>query len=170
MSTYEIEQKFRIEYPQNVRWQLKALKAKKLSAGVEYDEFYDIDGKLRKQKSILRLRKTADGRGLLTFKGPRLKAKFKKRIEVQTYVDYKAVQNLLVLAGFKKRASLQKNREEFALLGAHVTLDQLKGIGWFVEIEGSNRAIHLIAKKLGLPSECREDRSYLQMYFEKFKD
>lgn len=168
MKSYEVEQKYRIQNPGDIRRKLKSLKARKISSGVESDEFYDEKNRLYQQRSILRLRQTAEGKGLLTFKGPRLKSRFKKRVEIQTAVDHKAAQVILQLAGFECRARLQKRREEYRLGSAHVTLDHLRGIGWFVEIEAAARQIPLIAKKLSLKS--REDRSYLQMYLKKYKD
>ena len=166
MKSYEIEQKYRIAKPDPIRKRLRSLGAKRISSGTEQDWFYDLDGRLLKQRSILRLRKTAKGEGLLTFKGPRIKARYKKRVEVQTAVDFDAAKKVLELSGFKVSAKLQKQREEYKLGGAHITLDYLAGIGWFVEIEAAAKNISTAAKKLLLTSAMREERSYLQMFLE----
>lgn len=159
---FEVEQKYRVTNPPAIRKCLKALKAKRLASGHEKNELWDLQRQVRKKGSVLRLR-TFDGRGIFTLKGPKLKSKFKKRIEVETEVDPKAVRTMLQLLGFKVVARYEKKREEFKLGPAHVTLDNLGKFGWFVEVEAPENQIEKTAAKLGLKE--REERSYLEMIY-----
>ena len=161
---FEIEQKYRVSNPAAIRKRLKALKAKRLAAGHEKNELWDLGNQIRKKGSVLRLR-TFDGRGIFTFKGPKLKSKFKKRVEVETEVNAKAVRSMLKLLGFKVVAHYEKTREEFKLGAAHVTLDHLGKWGWFTEIEAPARHIQRIAEQLGFKVKDREERSYLEMIY-----
>jgi adenylate cyclase class 2 len=161
---FEVEQKYRVRNPALVRRRLKALKAKQLGDGHEKNELWDLGNLVRKKSSVLRLR-TFDGKGFLTFKGPKLKSRFKKRVEIETAVDPKAVRTMLTLLGFKVVARYEKRREEYLLGKAHVTLDVLSGIGWFVEIETAAGQIEKMARQLGFSKKDREERSYLEMVY-----
>lgn len=160
---YEIEQKYRIKHPARIRSLLKTLKAKKKFSKIEYNEIYDLDGRLFNQGSVLRLRHYGGAQGLLTFKGPVLPSVYKKRIELETTVDWRKVKLIFAALGFSKRAEYTKRREEYELKGAWVTLDYLHPWGWFVEIEGMPQQIKKLSQKLGLKSQDQEGRSYLQL-------
>ena len=162
--TFEVEQKYRVRNPAFIRRRLKALRAKRLAGGHEKNELWDLGRLVRRTNSVLRLR-TFEGKGFLTLKGPRLKSKFKKRVEVETAVDPQAVKTMLTLLGFKVVARYEKTREEYRLGPAHVTLDNLGKFGWFVEIESAARHIEKIAAQLGFGSKDREERSYLEMVY-----
>lgn len=164
MKYFEIEQKYRIKNPSKIRVLLRRLGAKKVHAGKEYNELYDFNGRLRAKQSILRLRKWGK-KALLTFKGRRLKSKYKKRVEIETPVDFEKTQWLLRMVGFRPIAEYRKKREEFKLGTAAVTLDHLSGHGWFVEIEGQPKSIDAAARKLGLSDKDLEPRSYLQIVY-----
>ncbi len=163
MKNFEVEQKYRIKNPAPIRRALRGLKAKKISAGAEHNTLYDSAGRLRKRETVLRLRLAPGGKGLLTFKGPRLKGAYKKRVEMETAVDHARMKKILELLGFRPAASYSKYREEYKLGRHHVTIDRLSGKGWFLEIEGAAGGIGRIAKALGLKSKDREDRTYLEI-------
>ncbi len=163
---FEVEQKYRVNNPLALRRAILKAGARAVGRGIESNELYDFKKSLRKRRSILRLRLSHFG-GLLTFKGPCLKSAFKKRVEMETAVDYNAARAILKLAGFRVVAKYKKKREEFRLGSAHITLDYLSGFGWFAEIEAAPGQILRVQKKIGLASKDREDRSYLQMIYGK---
>jgi predicted adenylyl cyclase CyaB len=163
---FEVEQKFKVKNPKAFLGRLKSLRAKRVSGGFEKNELWDVGRVIRKKRSILRLRHF-NGKGLLTFKGPRLKGKFKKRVEIETPIDPKAFEKMLKRMGFKVVAHYEKTRENFKLGAVDITLDHLKKFGWFAEIEAPARSIEKIAAKLGFKKEDREDRSYLEMVYGK---
>jgi len=166
MRFFEIEQKYRLKDPAKIRAILKKLGAKRIASGVEANEFYDHGNFLGKQKVALRLRRFGKGPAVLTLKGPRIKTRFTKRMEIETPVDYASAKALLEFLGCQVLGQYSKRRELYKLGKASVTVDFLEKFGWFLEIEGASQLIGKIEKKLGLQSKDREERSYLKMLFQ----
>ncbi len=164
MGMYEVEQKFRVKTPGKIRGILKKMGARLVGKGFEKNELWDFQGKIRRQNSVLRLRESGS-RGTLTFKGPRLKSKYKKRVEIETAVNAEHMRKIFQTLGYRVSVRYAKKREEYILRKAHVTIDQVKSHGWFVEIEASTRMIDLLAAKFGFSAADREERSYLEMIY-----
>jgi adenylate cyclase, class 2 len=113
------------------------------------------DEMLRRRRSALRVRMES-GKSLLTFKGPVQLSTFKVREELETVVaDGPLIIRVLEELGLHVWFRYQKYREEFALEDVVVTVDETP-VGIFVEIEGSERGIHAMARSLG-----REPGDYL---------
>ena len=164
MRSFEIEQKYRCKNLSLFRSKLRHLEARFVKKGSELNEFWDLDDRLATQKTVLRLRrhgKTSE----LTLKGPRLKSRYTKRVELETHVEYEPTRAILETLGFKLSRKYSKKREVYYLDKVMVTLDTLPKLGSFVELEGSVSAIANAAKKLGLIDKDREEKSYLQMLF-----
>ena len=164
MKLFEIEQKYRLKDPERVRWALKRMGARKIAEGSETNEFFDRGRKLREKRLAMRLRKYG-GKAVLTLKGPRLKSKFTKRMEIETPIECATAKEMLHFLGCQIWRQYSKKREVYKLGKTIVTVDFLKKFGWFLEIEGQPRAIGKFEKKLGLRVSDREKRSYLQMMF-----
>lgn len=165
MKQFEVEQKFRLKNPEKLRAMLRRLKARRLSAGLELNEFYDRRSELRKRKSILRLRLKPNKKAYLTFKGPRLSSKFSKRLELETPVDFHRMKVILKAAGFKKVFAYRKFRDEYRLGKSLIVLDHVPRIGYFFEIEGRTSDIMRLSATLGVRFQDREDKTYLEMLF-----
>jgi len=165
MGFFEVEQKYRLKDPAKTRALLKTLKARKIASGLEINEFYDRNGSLKKQKTALRLRRFGKPPAVLTLKGPRIKNKFTKRLEIEAPVEYATAATILKLAGFRRVRQYRKKREAYKLWNTLVVIDRLTRFGWFLEIEGRGRDIARVAARLGLKDKEREERSYLQMLF-----
>ena len=161
MRTYEIEQKYRLIHPEKTKRLLIRLNAKKIAGGIESNELLDLNGALKKKSSLLRLRKHGSGLSRLTFKGARLKGRYKKRLEIEMAVDYARAKEIFQFLGFKVVAKYTKKREEFSLGACKVALDYLPKVGWFIEIEGKPSTIQRLSLKLGLREADREELSYL---------
>lgn len=102
---------------------------------------------LRRRRCVLRVRVEA-GRSLLTFKGPVQSSPMKLREELETVVgDGVLFLRVLEELGFHVWFRYQKYREEFAHEDVTVALDETP-IGFFVEIEGSERGITGMAAAL----------------------
>lgn len=164
MGSFEIEQKYRLKDPAKVRAILRKMGARKITGGIETNEFFDRGKELRGKKLAMRLRQFG-GKATLTLKGPRLASRFTKRMEIEAPVDYRSLKSILGLAGFKVVMRYKKKRELYRLGRSLITLDHLPGFGRFLEIEGQPQAIQRIEKKLGLARSDREKKSYLQMMF-----
>ncbi len=167
MGFFEIEQKYRLNDPAKIRAILKKLGAKQIASGIEANEFYDRGDFFKKQKVALRLRRFGKQPATLTLKGPRIQAKFTKRMEIETPVDYTAARAILRFLGCRILRQYSKKREVYELGKVLVAVDFLKKFGGFLEIEGRPRSIRKIEKKLGLQAKDREERSYLQMLFHR---
>lgn len=166
MGFFEVEQKYRLEEPARVRTLLKKMGARKITSAIETNEFYDKDGFFKRQKVALRLRRFGGGPAKLTLKGPRLRSKFTKRMEVEMPVEYPVAKKVLNFLGCRVQKQYSKKRELYKLGETIVTVDFVKKFGWFLEIEGRPLMIRRIEKKLRLTREDREERSYLQMLFQ----
>ena len=175
----ELEAKFAVESFTSVRKMLKTSGAVYLGKCEEYDEFFDTpDRAFYSSRSALRLRRIKILRGvaggkqggwLLTMKGskkPRKRVKIRQ--ETQTVVaDGEAVRSIFEALGLQIYATLAKKRASYRLGKCLVELDDLSGLGKFVEIEGpSERQVELVRRKLQLPDEPNI-RSYLAMVTEK---
>lgn len=162
----EIEAKLKVDSLAEVERRLKALDAELLRASVHTDTYFDDDKKsFRKSDKALRLRRMRIGqkeKAALTFKGPRLRGRFKQRQEIQFGVDdVKSAEKFLEALGYKRAIVFQKKRRLWRLGGCEVALDELPLLGTFVEIEGPNeKKIAAVQKKLGLSDLPHIPESY----------
>lgn len=83
----------------------------------------------------LRIRIKDDG-AYLTYKGPKLDSETKTRLELSVRVDDAATaERLLESLGFFRFAVVRKRRAKYRLGGVIVALDDVDGLGRFVEAE-----------------------------------
>lgn len=131
---------------------------------LQEDCLLDTDDQLlRRQRSVLRVRMEG-GRSLLTYKGPVQPSPMKLREERETVVaDGETMLYILERLGFKPWFRYQKYREEFGCQDAIIALDETP-IGTFVEIEGSEAAIHAAAAALGRRPDDYLVDSYRGLY------
>ncbi len=162
----ETEQKYRIKSPYILRAFLKAIGARKVASGHELNEFFDYEGFLKAQGCGLRIRRYR-GKARLTFKGPRLPGKWKRRLELEASISYPVIHRLLMMMGLHVSLRYAKDREIFRLGKTEIVLDRVRGHGWFLEIEGKSGAIEKISKQLGLRERDVEPRSYPQILSQK---
>lgn len=134
------------------------------------DLFDDDAGTLAGSGRALRLRR-AQGRGILTFKGPaRFQQGVKSREERETVVgEAGEMEAILERLGFRRRFRYEKRREEWRLSGCAVALDETP-IGNFVEIEGDPAAIRKAVTILALDFASAIPYSYAGLYARKRKD
>lgn len=91
----------------------------------------------RSTDEALRLSRRAD-RVELTYKGPRLDARTKARREVVLAVpDHGQARDLLSGLGFEPAAEVRKTRALHHVAGFEVAVDDVPGLGVFVELERS---------------------------------
>ena len=116
----------------------------------------------------LRLRRVG-ARLELTYKGPKLGGPAKARVE-QTVAVASDPTALLASLGFAPAATLGKTRVAYRLGHVEVALDDVDGVGAFVEVEATGadreaatRLVEDAVRRLGLEREPREARSYLEL-------
>lgn len=129
-----------------------------------------------KRDEALRLRDEG-GKYTLTFKGRRVGGGAKTREEVEVIVgDFEGACTLLERLGFERAFTIRKRRREFAVEGVLVALDEVEGLGRFVEIEtlveegagpqeveGMIKKVFKISERLGIKKERLTTESYLEM-------
>jgi adenylate cyclase class 2 len=146
----EREIKLRFRSAQDAREAVLAIGATLLRARrFQDDALFDNEREdLRQRRSALRLRRE-ESQSFLTFKGPVQPGSMKLREELETAIaDASVVQRVLEHLGLHAWFRYQKYREEYALDGVVVAIDETP-IGTFVELEGTEEGIRAAATSLG---------------------
>jgi len=166
MEHLEIELKFYISNFAALRRRLQDLGAACICQRTfEHNARYETeDGRLLKNKCLLRLRK--DRGTTLTFKSPppMADARFKIHRELEVCVnDFDTMNAIVIALGFVRRRVYEKWRETWQLNDATLCVDILP-FGSFLEVEGSPEPILQIVKALGLNWKQRILSSYLGIF------
>lgn len=113
----------------------------------------------------------------LTYKGPKLDRISKTRREIEVPInDVDAYIDILHSLGFREVISVEKTREKYYVeKGITITLDEVEGLGKFIEIEelaGGDANIeleveHLKKMLLDLGVKKFERRSYLELLLQR---
>ncbi len=127
----------------------------------------------RRSDEALRIRIKEEG-ARLTYKGPKLDSETKSRLELTAKIDspLEMVQILKSL-GFELSAEVRKRRTKFALGDVTLALDEVEGLGTFLEVEAAGEAdwdeqkekVLGLLGRLGLGESIRS--SYLELLEEK---
>ena len=169
----EIEIKLKVEGPRALRPLLKecglvVVERRHFESNTVFD-FRDL--RLRRSRSLLRLR-TKGRRNILTFKGPpHTSASYKIRTEIETEIeDAGALQGILEGLGLRAIFRYEKYRTAYAEKGRRkakgtplLVYDETP-IGPFVELEGPVRWIDRTARRLGYQKRDYLTSSYAALY------
>jgi len=138
---YEVELKVRADHD-SVRHRLSAIDAEPVETVRQEDTYFDApDRDFAQTDEALRVRhQSADGEDkptvAITYKGPLVDEESKTREEVETRVaDGDAIRAILTGLGYEPAATVSKERTRYGVDGCTVTLDQVHGLGEFVEVE-----------------------------------
>ncbi len=170
----EVESKYRSPGNERMDKALAKLGAKRISSGSIEDVYFAHPSRdFGKTDEALRLRKREDG-AELTYKGPRIHtdgAKAREEITLKTDNPL-TMQRIVERLGFKESNVLKKTRTSYMLDKLRVDLDDVEGLGEFVELEvltespeRSKQLLELARAELGL--ERLEPKTYLEMIIEK---
>ena len=177
---YEVETKVRASHD-DVAATLQALDAEPIDEIEQTDVYYGAphrdfaarDEALRRRTE----RRGGEERTVLTYKGPRETGAGKVRAEHETVVaDPSALAAILEALGFEPAATVEKTRRRFDLDGVTVTLDEVDGLGEFVEVETTAEKPDLDAARetvadaiarLDLADATPIEASYLELLLEK---
>jgi adenylate cyclase class 2 len=170
----EVELKYRSPGNEKIEKALVRLGAKQISNGPMEDIYFAHPSRdFGKTDEALRLRKREDGAELI-YKGPRIHADgAKAREEITLKTDNPlTIQRIVERLGFKEFYVLKKTRTSFLLDKLRVDIDDVEGLGEFVELEvltespeRSKQLLELARAELGL--EKLEPKTYLEMIIEK---
>lgn len=160
----EIEIKFKIEDIRGLKKKLKTIGAKKIKRYFEYNLALDTkEGKLKKSKALLRLRKAA-GKVILGYKRKIPSRKYKQEEEIEVEVsDFEKTKKLLEKLGFYKWFIYEKVREVYHYKNTEIVIDKLP-FGTYLEIEGKEKDIKTAIDKLGLDIKQGSTLNYKQLY------
>jgi len=165
MKHLEIEIKFFLDDTNLVRDRILTLGGKNMGRYFEHNIVYDtLRGHLRKEGSLLRLRKSSAT--VLTFKGPAEEADrdFKVRTEVEVEVEDFSTMNLILESiGFQRQFIYEKWRETFVIGDTQLCMDALP-YGNFLEIEGQKKEIRDISQTLGMTWDDRILANYHTLF------
>lgn len=170
----EIELKYRSPGNEKIEKALVKLGAKQISSGPMEDIYFAHPSRdFGKTDEALRLRKQGDS-AELTYKGPRIHADgAKAREEITLKTDNPlTTQRIVERLGFKESYVLRKTRTSYLLDKLRIEIDDVEGLGEYVELEvltespeRSKQLLDLARAELGL--EKLEPRTYLEMIIEK---
>ena len=170
----EVEMKFKSPDNSKVEDALRDLGAERLSVETMNDVYYhrrDVD--FKQTDEALRLRMRAEGAAELTYKGPRMRASSAKaREELSISLDNAlSAKRILERLGFSELMSVRKTRTTYRLDALRVDVDDVEGLGQFVELEvltedvaKAERLLEDMRKALPLGSEVK--KTYLEMLME----
>lgn len=170
---FEVERKFRVDDIDSVQRRLEQLGAVPFTLGnCETDIFLDFsDGRLEANNQFQTLRHMLpSGRVLWISKGPD-----KDECVAMDLDDYDKALSMLMSLGFEKKWQIRKSRDIYFVDNFHVTLDNVDGLGSFVELavmtDDENALSSLrddvqrAAKQLGLIHYPEESQSYRELLF-----
>ncbi len=175
-----------------VRARLDAVGAEHTRRVEQVDTYYDAphrdfaetDEALRLRRETVREASGDDGHDgregrtetRVTYKGPLVEAASKTREEFETAVaDAGAVEGILAGLGFEPAATVEKERDCYAVDGYTVTVDAVAGVGEFVEvereaaeadIEAAREGAYAVLRELGLDPDDQILTSYLGLLLE----
>jgi adenylate cyclase class 2 len=170
----EAEVKAPVKDFRNVEKRLMALEARYLGEEEQVDLYFNHPSRdFSSTDEALRLRR-AGGKLFITYKGPKLDALTKTRIEHEVGIDnYDEAKRILLSLGFTPVMKVKKNRKLYSCRGYIIALDSVEGLGNYVEVEGRKEEdkdpLGLLAflQRIGIPPEKSERRSYLELLLDK---
>jgi len=124
----------------------------------------------------LRIRIKEDG-ARLTYKGPKLDSETKSRLELTAVIDDPLkMQQILESLGFVLSGTVKKRRTKYRLDDVVFAIDEVEGLGSFLEVEArgedddwaaQKRRVLSLLNRLGLGESIRS--SYLELLQERSK-
>lgn len=171
----EIEAKLKVDSLEETAKRLAEIDAEFLAEQSQRDIYFDDSGSaMVKGDRCLRIRcQKAGGREkfFLTYKGAKEKGQFKTRREIEIEIsDGNAAEKLLSELGYKKRLVIEKKRRLWRVGRCEVALDELTGLGNFVEIEGpGSEEIAAVQAELQLADLTHIPESYACLWRKKYE-
>jgi adenylate cyclase class 2 len=169
----EIEAKAAIENKEEIKQRILEAGGKYIRVETQSDIYFAHPSRdFMKTDEALRIREAGD-EYTLTYKGPKLDKLTKTREEIEIKLDDPVpMAGVLKMLGFMEVAPVVKTRSHYTLGDYQVALDEVEGLGHFIEIEkhaDSYKPEELVEllKSLGVEESKMERRSYLELLLEK---
>lgn len=136
----EVEVKAKINNFKNMKEKLNTIGAKKIKDENQKDIYFNspiVD--FAKTDEALRIRQTKTKNKIntfITYKGSKLNELSKTREEIEMVIeDVEKARNIFKKIGFKEVRTVEKNREYFNYKEFEISLDDVKGLDPYMEIE-----------------------------------
>ncbi|MCX9076323.1 MAG: class IV adenylate cyclase [Candidatus Methanoperedens sp.] len=174
----EVEIKAHVDDPKQVEREIIAIGAAPIGTENQADTYYNtLSRDFGKTDEALRIR-VQDDRYFLTYKGPKLDNVSKTRKESQVEIsDPESMGDILTSLGFFPAATVIKKRKNYRIGDFFISLDDVRTLGTFIEIEISLKnsknyeekveSIFKFIERLGISRESTIRKSYLEMILEK---
>ena len=176
---YEVEVKVAADLTA-VAERLEELGATQTGDVVQVDTYYDAPHRqFAETDEALRVRRETregDTEARITYKGPLVETESKTREEHETAVaDGETADAIFENLGFAPAATVEKDREFYRYDGYTVTLDDVEGVGEFVEVEtetdedgveAAREGAFGVLRELGLDPDDQTRTSYLGLLLE----
>ncbi|MGP8323574.1 MAG: class IV adenylate cyclase [Methanosarcinaceae archaeon] len=176
----EVETKLKIDCIEHIEERIKGLVGDYKGEKIEIDLYFDHpDTHIFDGGCALRVR-DSDGKYRLTYKGPKKDDVTTSREEIEIGIE-SASEMIKILGelGFYEIGKVKKLRKTYLLEDLVITLDDVMGLGEFIEVEGKasndrefkekKDEIFKLLKKLGLSTDEISKRSYIEMLLGKKK-
>ncbi len=168
----EVEVKARAQ--KDTQEKIAALGAEPLKVENHHDRYFNSPLRdFRVSDEALRIRIKEEG-ARLTYKGPKLDQETKSRLEWTVKIDDPLqMEQILLSLGFELSAEVCKRRTKYSFGDIVIALDEVEGLGSFLEVEAVGGAdwemqrtrVLSVLTELGLDGPIR--RSYLELLEEK---
>jgi adenylate cyclase class 2 len=174
----EIEVKARVDDARKMERAIIAMGATPIGIQDQADTYYNAPHRnFENTDEALRIR-VEDGGAFLTYKGPKMDTISKTRQEFQTVIkEPETIGNILSSLGFFPVATVTKRRKNYRLGDFFISLDEVRDLGSFIEIEipvkntrnyeEKVESILKIIEKLGISRTSTIRESYLEMILGK---
>ncbi|MFW9832676.1 MAG: class IV adenylate cyclase [Candidatus Thorarchaeota archaeon] len=184
--TFEVEVKVAIEDERVIRKKLIESGSEMLNSEVQIDIYFDHPCRtfIETDEAVrIRTRSPFDEEGLstshvlkeLTYKGPKLDKQTKTRVEYSIGIDdSEHLTSILESLSFTPITKITKKRTFFELRGITISIDDVEGVGLFLELESivhkkgemksAKKVIFELLDELGISAEDTIRDSYLEMY------
>jgi len=169
----EIEIKARVDNFKKIEDRVLGLGGMFEREETQVDTYFNHPGRdFAKTDEALRIRRVEDA-CFITYKGPKLDDITKTREELEEGVeDFERTKEILLRLGFLEVSSVEKRRRYFVIDDTSVMLDDVAGLGKFVEVEKhadsyDPQSIVDFLLSLGVEDVDIEQRSYLGLLLEK---
>ena len=172
-----IEVEVKARAPEDMAARIAALGATLLAIENHHDLYFNPPQRdFKESDEALRIRIKEEG-ARLTYKGPKLDQTTKSRLEMTVKIDDpQQMEQILSALGFTLSAQVRKRRSKYSYEGAILALDEVEGLGCFVEVEAEGEGDYEVQKQKVLSILSRLDMhesirsSYLQLLEEKKKN
>lgn len=175
----EIEIKVKVNDPARIRRNIGALGCKSMEKQFQRDTYFKSSFRdFSETGEILRVRRQNPGPDLITFKGSKLKSEMKVREEIEVNIsNVSDAIELLRRLGCEPWITIEKEREIYKFGKFIVSLDKVKDLGLFMEIETKiagirskhevEQEIFNLLTRIGSSKNLIERRTYLELFLTK---